>query len=252
MRIAIDDFGTGYSNLAYLRHLPVHSLKLAGSFVAGLRQPDGADPVDQQDRRGGRSALAHALDLSVTAEGVETAEQADRLRALGCDTAQGWYYASSGPASAIKFPAVFLSAAQWISTAQLAAYGLIVLVHVDHELRPEVRLVPVGADQVVGPVGEAGIELELRQVGLVDVLRLVAHVAEARLLVVIVAERDVQVQGGVRAILAAPSNASWCSANCWSAESRSTPPSWSTWRPSSIPSRCQSRSWPAPGSVRLP
>jgi diguanylate cyclase (GGDEF)-like protein/PAS domain S-box-containing protein len=105
-RIAIDDFGTGYSNFAYLRHLPVHSLKLAGSFVAGLRPPEGPDPVDQQIVAA-VIGLAHALNLSVTAEGVETAEQASRLQALGCDTAQGWYYASSGPASAIKFEPYF-------------------------------------------------------------------------------------------------------------------------------------------------
>ena len=101
-RIAIDDFGTGYSNFAYLRHLPVHSLKLAGSFVAGLRPPERPDPVDQQIVAAVIN-LAHALNLSVTAEGVETAEQASRLNALGCDTAQGWYYAGSGPASAITF-----------------------------------------------------------------------------------------------------------------------------------------------------
>src|SRR5262249_20453863 len=48
VRIAIDDFGTGYSNLAYLRNLPVHSLKLAGSFVAGLRPDDSPDPIDKK------------------------------------------------------------------------------------------------------------------------------------------------------------------------------------------------------------
>jgi diguanylate cyclase (GGDEF)-like protein/PAS domain S-box-containing protein len=100
-RIAIDDFGTGYSNFAYLRNLPVHSLKLAGSFVAGLRPPERPDPVDQQIVAA-VIGLAHALNLSVTAEGVETGEQASRLLELGCDTAQGWYYASSGPPSAIK------------------------------------------------------------------------------------------------------------------------------------------------------
>ncbi|MER7284059.1 EAL domain-containing protein [Dactylosporangium sp. NPDC000244] len=100
-RIAIDDFGTGYSNFAYLRNLPVHSLKLAGSFVAGLRPPERPDPVDQEIVAA-VIGLAHTLKLSVTAEGVETAEQASRLLELGCDTAQGWYYASSGPASAIK------------------------------------------------------------------------------------------------------------------------------------------------------
>ncbi|MEV6931255.1 EAL domain-containing protein [Dactylosporangium sp. NPDC051485] len=100
-RIAIDDFGTGYSNFAYLRNLPVHSLKLAGSFVAGLRPPERPDPVDQEIVAA-VIGLAHTLKLSVTAEGVETAEQATRLLALGCDTAQGWYYASPGPASAVK------------------------------------------------------------------------------------------------------------------------------------------------------
>ncbi|WP_432835510.1 putative bifunctional diguanylate cyclase/phosphodiesterase [Dactylosporangium sp. CA-092794] len=100
-RIAIDDFGTGYSNFAYLRNLPVHSLKLAGSFVAGLRPPEGPDPVDQEIVAA-VIGLAHTLNLSVTAEGVETAEQATRLLSLGCDTAQGWYYASAGPAAAIK------------------------------------------------------------------------------------------------------------------------------------------------------
>jgi len=87
--------------VAYLRNLPVHSLKLAGSFVAGLRPPEGADPVDQEIIAA-VIGLAHTLKLSVTAEGVETAEQATRLLELGCDTAQGWYYASSGPADAIE------------------------------------------------------------------------------------------------------------------------------------------------------
>ncbi|WP_338090661.1 putative bifunctional diguanylate cyclase/phosphodiesterase [Planosporangium thailandense] len=95
VRIAIDDFGTGYSNLAYLRSLPVHSLKLAGSFVAGLRPPDSPDPVDKEIVAT-LIKLAHTLHLTVTAEGVETSEQAARLRALGCDTAQGWHYAMPG------------------------------------------------------------------------------------------------------------------------------------------------------------
>jgi diguanylate cyclase (GGDEF)-like protein/PAS domain S-box-containing protein len=91
VRIAIDDFGTGYSNLAYLRHLPVHSLKLAGSFVEGLRT-DHADPVDEQ-LVATLIHMAHTLGLGVTAENVETAAQADRLRDLGCDVGQGFYYA---------------------------------------------------------------------------------------------------------------------------------------------------------------
>ncbi|GGL97002.1 hypothetical protein GCM10012279_13080 [Micromonospora yangpuensis] len=96
--IAIDDFGTGYCNLAYLRHLPVTALKLASSFVTGLRAP-ASDPASQTDERicAALVSLAHALDLPVTAEGVETAEQAERLRAIGCDAGQGWYFGRPGP-----------------------------------------------------------------------------------------------------------------------------------------------------------
>ena len=92
IRIAIDDFGTGYSNLAYLRRLPVHELKLAGAFLDGLRAPTEPDPTDLRVVAA-LIDIAHTLHLTVTAEAVETVEQADRLRELGCDTAQGWYYA---------------------------------------------------------------------------------------------------------------------------------------------------------------
>jgi EAL domain-containing protein (putative c-di-GMP-specific phosphodiesterase class I) len=95
IRIAIDDFGTGYSNLAYLRRLPVHTLKLAGPFVDGLRE-DSRDSVDERIVAT-IVALAHAIGISVTAEAVETAPQADRLRALGCDTGQGWLFARPQP-----------------------------------------------------------------------------------------------------------------------------------------------------------
>jgi EAL domain-containing protein (putative c-di-GMP-specific phosphodiesterase class I) len=118
VRIAIDDFGTGYSNLAYLRTLPVTELKLAGPFVEGLRDPDKRDPDKQSGQRGSLGpggpagaeqpderivaavvTLAHTLGLTVTAEGVETATQAERLRAMGCDTGQGLYFAgAAGPA----------------------------------------------------------------------------------------------------------------------------------------------------------
>jgi diguanylate cyclase (GGDEF)-like protein/PAS domain S-box-containing protein len=91
VRIAIDDFGTGYSNLAYLRRLPVHDLKLAGVFLDSLRDPANADPADLH-LVSTIIQLAHGLDLSVTAEAVETAAQADCLRELGADIAQGWYY----------------------------------------------------------------------------------------------------------------------------------------------------------------
>ncbi|MGW2783054.1 putative bifunctional diguanylate cyclase/phosphodiesterase [Streptomyces populi] len=93
--IALDDFGTGYSNLANLRRLPVSILKLDRSFTQGMQQFP-ADPVDLKIVEGIVS-LAHSLDLAVTVEGVETGAQAKQLRILGCDTAQGWYYARPGP-----------------------------------------------------------------------------------------------------------------------------------------------------------
>ncbi|MCF6525369.1 EAL domain-containing protein [Streptomyces sp. JJ36] len=94
--IALDDFGTGYSNLANLRRLPATTLKLDRSFTQGL-QRHPADPVDVTFV-GGIVSLAHALGLRVTVEGVETEAQAAQLRELGCDTAQGWYYARPAPA----------------------------------------------------------------------------------------------------------------------------------------------------------
>ncbi|WP_156725126.1 putative bifunctional diguanylate cyclase/phosphodiesterase [Streptomyces apocyni] len=95
VNIALDDFGTGYSNLANLRRLPVSELKLDRSFTQGMQHY----PADQVDLKivEGIVSLAHSLNLSVTVEGVETAVQADQLRRLGCDTAQGWYYARPGP-----------------------------------------------------------------------------------------------------------------------------------------------------------
>ncbi len=89
--IAIDDFGTGYSSLAYLRYLPVSMLKIDKSFVADLQ--DGVDTKIVK----WMVSLGSALGLSVCAEGVETIEQRDALIALGCDTAQGYYYSRPVP-----------------------------------------------------------------------------------------------------------------------------------------------------------
>ncbi|GAA5142890.1 putative bifunctional diguanylate cyclase/phosphodiesterase [Pseudonocardia adelaidensis] len=112
VRIAIDDFGTGYSNLAYLRTLPVHALKLAGQFVTrpfatGMPDASGEDGHDGVDLEvlALLIELAHTLGLSVTAEVVETAVQLERLRKLGCDTGQGWYFAPPVPPAAV--PALF-------------------------------------------------------------------------------------------------------------------------------------------------
>ena len=86
--ISMDDFGTGYSSLAYLRRFPLTELKIDKSFVDGLgRDPESTAIVAAV------MGMAHAMDLSVVAEGVETRAQLDALRALGCDEAQGYYYA---------------------------------------------------------------------------------------------------------------------------------------------------------------
>ncbi|SDR03958.1 putative bifunctional diguanylate cyclase/phosphodiesterase [Actinopolyspora saharensis] len=92
VRIAIDDFGTGYSNLAYLKHLPVHELKIAGSFMEGLADGGNIDPVDARIV-GTLVDLSHTLGLTVTAEGVETRTQAERMSEIGCETGQGWFFA---------------------------------------------------------------------------------------------------------------------------------------------------------------
>ncbi|RIV40753.1 putative bifunctional diguanylate cyclase/phosphodiesterase [Micromonospora radicis] len=102
VRLAVDDFGTGYSNLAYLRRLPVTCLKLAAPFVEGIRG-DEPDAADHRDERivDALVRLAHALELWVTAEAVETPAQAERLRALRCDSAQGRLFGPPEPVEAI-------------------------------------------------------------------------------------------------------------------------------------------------------
>jgi diguanylate cyclase (GGDEF)-like protein len=93
VRLSIDDFGTGYSSLAYLKELPVHELKIDRSFI---RHVSG----DAKDRAIVLSTieLGHNLGLTVVAEGVETRADADLLRDLQCDLAQGYFYATPLPA----------------------------------------------------------------------------------------------------------------------------------------------------------
>ena len=93
IRIAIDDFGTGYASLTYLHRYPIDVLKIDRSFITDIT-------VNENDRRlvGGLVALARHLGLSVTAEGVETEDQASILRQLGCLGAQGYLYSRAVPA----------------------------------------------------------------------------------------------------------------------------------------------------------
>ncbi|MEY9864412.1 diguanylate cyclase (GGDEF)-like protein/PAS domain S-box-containing protein [Catenulispora sp. GAS73] len=98
--IAVDDFGTGYSNLARLRHLPATSLKIDASFVADLGSPDAGGFAESVITS--LVVLAHAAGMTVTAEGIETADQAERLTALGVDYGQGFYYSRPVPAGDIQ------------------------------------------------------------------------------------------------------------------------------------------------------
>ncbi|MDQ3486023.1 MAG: EAL domain-containing protein [Actinomycetota bacterium] len=94
--MSIDDFGTGYSSLSYLKRFPLDELKIDKSFVDGL----GKNAEDTAIVAA-VVAMAHALDLCVVAEGVETEDQLQRLRTLGCDQAQGYHLAYPGPGEAL-------------------------------------------------------------------------------------------------------------------------------------------------------
>ncbi len=143
VQIAIDDFGTGYSNLAYLSRLPVSVLKLDGAFVRGFQYggaPEAGAPEVSPGAGGGDAAdaasvpvgspadeviveamvqLAHRLGLTVTAECVETSDQASRLRRIGCDTGQGWLY--SRPVAPDRISALLGSAGPGAAGVQAGA-----------------------------------------------------------------------------------------------------------------------------------
>lgn len=94
--LALDDFGTGYASLSYLKRFAFHNLKIDRSFVAGLPHDSDSIAITRA-----LVAMAHACSMTVTAEGVETREQATALREMGCDMLQGYLFGH--PASADKF-----------------------------------------------------------------------------------------------------------------------------------------------------
>ena len=85
--LSLDDFGTGHSSLVWLRQLPVSEVKIDPSFVGRL-----LDSAEDEVVVGSIVDLVHALGIRSVAEGVESAQVAAALQAMGCDAAQGWYF----------------------------------------------------------------------------------------------------------------------------------------------------------------
>ncbi len=96
--IVLDDFGTGYSSLSYLQSFPFNKIKIDRTFVADLGSRGDCAAIV-----GAVTGLAKSLDISTTAEGVETVEQLMLLRAAGCDQAQGYLLGRPRPSSEIDF-----------------------------------------------------------------------------------------------------------------------------------------------------
>ncbi|MCW8886029.1 MAG: EAL domain-containing protein [Motiliproteus sp.] len=87
LKISIDDFGTGYSSLSHLKNFPIHSLKIDRAFIRDI-----TDDKDDEAIVDTIISMAKAMDLHVTAEGVETSEQLDYLLKRHCDLIQGYYF----------------------------------------------------------------------------------------------------------------------------------------------------------------
>lgn len=106
--LSVDDFGTGYSSLAYLKRLPIQTLKIDHSFVRPMLQSERDEIIVKSTIQ-----LAHNLEINVVAEGVETAELLERLVSMGCDDAQGYFIGKPMDADAFS---------QWVADAKWCSH----------------------------------------------------------------------------------------------------------------------------------
>ena len=97
VRIALDDFGMGYSSLSYLLSFPFDKIKIDRSFIKGLPDTDNSVAIVRAV-----TSLARSLDMTTTAEGVETEQQLDMLKALGCTEIQGYIFSPARPAAEVS------------------------------------------------------------------------------------------------------------------------------------------------------
>ena len=131
VRVAIDDFGTGYSSLSYLRQFPVDTIKIDRTFVAGM-----TDDADDLAIVASLISLAAAVGVDAVAEGVETEEQADVLRRLGCPLGQGFLWSQAVPAGRLADVLAAIARGQ-LRTAAPAAAGGRADIRAAHSLSPD-------------------------------------------------------------------------------------------------------------------
>lgn len=96
VKLSVDDFGTGYSSLAYLKHFPIHSLKIDRAFISELDEHSRDSAIVRAI-----IAMAHSMNLQVVAEGVEQDSQLAFLRNQGCDEVQGYLISKPVPAQVL-------------------------------------------------------------------------------------------------------------------------------------------------------
>ena len=97
VRIALDDFGTGYSSLSYLQRFPFDKIKIDRCFITDLASPEGSSSIVQAVVN-----IAADRHMTTTAEGVETEQQREALRALGCSEMQGYLFSAPKPAADVR------------------------------------------------------------------------------------------------------------------------------------------------------